>query len=67
MPSLRLSVRIFPPVLERLESFVDQHNLTVSEGVIAAIARYIGETDGVPLVERVRQVEQRLAQLEGKG
>ena len=67
MSSPRLSVRISPPLLERLESFVDQHNITVSEGVIAAIACYIGETEGMPLVERMRQVEQRLAQLEGKG
>jgi hypothetical protein len=64
MPSPHLSVRISPPLLERLESFVDQRNITVSEGVIAAIACYIGETEGVSLVERMRQVEKRLAWLE---
>jgi hypothetical protein len=52
--------------LERLESFVDQHNITVSEGVIAAIASYIGDAERMPLVERMRRVEKRLAQLEGK-
>jgi CTP synthase (UTP-ammonia lyase) len=67
MESPRLSVRISPPLLERLESFVNQHNITVSEGVIAAIASYIGDAERMPLVERVRQVEKRLAQLEGKG
>jgi CTP synthase (UTP-ammonia lyase) len=66
MSSPRLSVRISPPLLDRLESFVDQHNFTVSEGVIAVIAYYIGDAEGMPLVERVRQVEKRLAQLEGK-
>ena len=66
MESPRLSVRISPPLLERLESFVDQHNLTLSEGVIAAIAHYVGDVDRLPLVERIRQVEERLAALEGQ-
>jgi len=67
MESPRLSVRISPPLLERLESFVNQHNITVSEGVIAAIASYVGDREQLPLIERMRLMEQRLAQLEGKG
>lgn len=66
MESPRLSVRISPPLLERLESFVNQHNITVSEGVIAAIASYIRDAEGMPLMGQVRQVEERLAVLEGK-
>jgi len=53
-------VRISLPLLQRLESFVDQHNITVSEEVIAAIASYIGNAEGMPLEERVRQMEEQL-------
>ena len=59
----RLSVRISPLLLERLESFVDQHNLTVSEGVIAAIASYVGNAEEIPLVERMRLMEDRVTVL----
>jgi hypothetical protein len=72
MSSPRLSVRISPPLLERLESYIDCQGLTV--GVLAAhrvadlceIASYVGDNERLPLAERMSRVEKRLAQLEGK-
>jgi hypothetical protein len=64
MASSRLSVRIPPGLLRHFEAYLDQQGLTVSEGVIAAIASYVGDGERRPLVERVSQIEQRLTQLE---
>ena len=63
----KLSVRVPVPLLQQFESYIHQHGLTISEGVLAAMASYVGDAERLPLVERVSRVEQRLAQLEGKG
>jgi hypothetical protein len=65
MESRRLSIRVPDPLLGRLESYLDQQGLTVTEGILAAIASYVGDNDSLPLVERVRRLEKRLARLEG--
>lgn len=54
MVSSRISVRIAPGLLRQFEDYLDQHSLTVSEDVNAAIASYIGDAEAIPLVERVR-------------
>lgn len=66
MASPRLSVRIPPTLLNRLQCYVDCQGLTVSEGGLVAIASSVGDNERLPLVERVSRVEQRLAQLEEK-
>jgi hypothetical protein len=67
MESRRLSIQVPDPLLNLLQSYLDQQDLTVTEGVLAAIASYVVDNERFPLVERVSRVEQRLAQLEGKG
>lgn len=66
MASPRLSVRISPTLLNRLQSHVDCQGLTVSEGVLAAIASYVGDNERLPLVERVSRLEKKLALIERK-
>jgi antitoxin component of RelBE/YafQ-DinJ toxin-antitoxin module len=67
MESRRLSVRVPDPLLARLESYLDQQGLTVTEGVLAAIASYVGDHERLPLVERVSRLEKKLALIEEKG
>jgi antitoxin component of RelBE/YafQ-DinJ toxin-antitoxin module len=67
MESRRLSIRVPDPLLNQLQSYLDQQGLTVTEGVLAAIASYVGDNERLPLVERVSRLEKRLAILEGKG
>lgn len=66
MESPRLSARIPQPLLQRLQAHVDQQGLIISDGVIAAITCYLGETDQLPIVDRVNLMEPRLSRLEGK-
>jgi len=66
MASPRLSVRISPTLLNRLQSHVDCQGLTVSEGVLAAIASYVGDNERLPLVERVSRLEKKMALIERK-
>jgi hypothetical protein len=66
MESRRLSIRVPDPLLTRLESYLAQQGLTVTEGVLAAIASYVGDSENLPLVERVSRIEKRLAKLERK-
>jgi hypothetical protein len=67
MESRRLSIRVPDPLLNQFQSYLDQNSLTVTEGILAAIASYVGDNDSLPLVERVRRLEKRLAILEEKG
>jgi hypothetical protein len=67
MESRRLSIRVPDPLLSQLQSHLNQQGLTVTEGVLAAIASYVGDNERLPLVERVSRVEKRLAVLERKG
>lgn len=67
MESKRLTIRVPDPLLNHFQSYLDQQGLTVTEGVLAAMASYVGDNERLPLVERVSRVEKRLARLEGKG
>ncbi|AGF53525.1 unknown protein (plasmid) [Synechocystis sp. PCC 6803] len=64
MKSRRLSIRVPDPLLSQLQSYLDHQGLTVTEGVLAPIASYVGDNDKLPLVERVSRIEKRLAALE---
>ena len=66
MESRRLTIRVPDPLLSQLQSYLDQQGLTVTEGVLAAIASYVGDTERLPLVERVSRLEKRLTQLKGR-
>jgi antitoxin component of RelBE/YafQ-DinJ toxin-antitoxin module len=66
MESRRLSIRVPDPLLSQLQSYLDQQGLTVTEGVLAAIASYVGDNERLPLVERITRLEKKLALIEGK-
>lgn len=66
MESKRLTVRVPDSLLNQFQSYLDQNGLTVTEGILAAIASYVGNTNILSLVERVSRVEKRLAELEEK-
>ena len=67
MESKRLTVRVPDPLLNHFQSHLDQQGLTVTEGVLAAIASYVGDNERLPLVERVSRLEKKLALIEEKG
>jgi antitoxin component of RelBE/YafQ-DinJ toxin-antitoxin module len=66
MESKRLSIRVPDPLLNHFQSYLDQQGLTVTEGVLAAIASYVGDNERLPLVERVSRLEKKLALIEEK-
>jgi hypothetical protein len=45
MESRRLSIRVPDPLLTQLESHLEQQGLTVTEGVLATIASYVGNNE----------------------
>jgi hypothetical protein len=48
MESRRLSIRVPDPLLNHFQSYLDQQGLTVTEGVLAAIASYVGDNERSP-------------------
>ncbi len=66
MPSQKLCVRVPDTLLQKFHSYLKQHDLTITEGMLAAMAAYVGDKDAMPLTERVRWLEQRLALLENR-
>jgi antitoxin component of RelBE/YafQ-DinJ toxin-antitoxin module len=62
-----LTIRVPDPLLNQLQSHLDQQGLTVTEGVLAAIASYVGDNERLPLVERVSRLEKKLVLIEHKG
>jgi hypothetical protein len=55
MESRRLSIRVPDPLLARLESYLTQQGLTLTEGVLPAIASYVGDNERLPWIGRVKQ------------
>ena len=66
MAAKKLSVRVPFPLIQQFECYIHQKGLTISEGVLAVIASYVGDNERLPLVERVSRLEKKLAQLEGQ-
>lgn len=66
MGKSQIAVRIPPPLLEKLNSYVLQTGTSKTEVVIGALAQYLGCSSKVPLSQRMAEVERRLAVLEGK-
>ncbi|PZV20886.1 MAG: hypothetical protein DCF12_22060 [Snowella sp.] len=64
MAPVRISARLPVDLYQRLEDRITTNKLSQTEAIIAAIAAYFGADNMVPLVERVSQLEQRLAALE---
>lgn len=60
MKSRRLSIRVPDPLLGRLESYLDQQGLTVTEGVLAS---YVGQNERLPFLAWIGRVKQRLVVL----
>ena len=61
-----LAIRIPPPLLAELNSYVERVGTSKTDVVVSAIATYLGCADNVPLTQRMAEVERRLAELEAQ-
>ena len=66
MASQRIALRLPNDLYQLLESHISNTGVTLTDAVTAAIASYFGAENLMPLLERVSQLEKRLAVLEGK-
>lgn len=66
MSSLQFSVRIPPDLDRKVKEYAVKNNTTKSDVMIAALARYLGYESKVPLTQRVVQLEEKMAELQGQ-
>lgn len=66
MNSPQFSVRIPPDLDQRIKEYIATNGMTKSQLMVNALSHYLGCSSEIPLVVRMEQVEQRLAQLEAK-
>jgi hypothetical protein len=66
MSKSQLGVRIPNTLLNKLNSYTQETGTSKTEVVVSAIAEYLGYADSVPLSQRMRELEKRVAALEGK-
>ncbi len=59
-----VSVRIPSELDELLGTYIKENGTTKTKVVVEALAQYLGLSEQVPLVRRVVELEQRMAELE---
>ncbi len=64
MQSPHISVRIPPKLNEQLESYIRDNGVSKTEAIVSAIARYLNCESEVPLIQRIVDLEERMADLE---
>ncbi len=64
MQSPHISIRIPPKLNERLESYIKDNGVSKTEAIVTAIARYLNCESEVPVIQRIVELEQRMANLE---
>ncbi len=60
----QIAVRVPQPLLDRLNDYVRRTGASKTDVVIGAISNYLGCEEDVSLHQRVKQMEQRLTELE---
>ncbi|MGK7872246.1 MAG: ribbon-helix-helix protein, CopG family [Xenococcaceae cyanobacterium] len=66
MTKPQISIRITPPLLEKLNNYVERTGTSKTEVVVGAIANYLDCAEDIPLSQRMASVERRLAELEAE-
>lgn len=64
MISPQCSIRIPKELDARLIAYAKQNHVTKTKVMIDALAHYLSRTGNVPLIDRVAEIEQRVAVLE---
>ena len=59
-----LAIRIPPPLLAELNSYVERVGTSKTDVVVSAIATYLGCAETVPLTQRMAELERKVAELE---
>ena len=66
MRKKQLGIRIPEVLLARLDHYAKAMKTSKTEIVIGALAQYLDSPENIPLGERVRAVESKLAQIEAQ-
>ncbi len=66
MTKSQISVRIPSSLLEKLNGYVDNTGATKTEVIVGALAQYLGSAKDIPVMQRIAQLEERIATLEGE-
>lgn len=66
MSSLQFSVRIPPDLDKKVKEYAVKNNTTKSDVMVAALARYLDYESKVPLTQRVVELEEKMAELQGQ-
>ena len=59
-----LAIRIPPPLLAELNSYVERVGTSKTDVVVSAIATYLGCAETVPLSQRVAELEVKVEQIQ---
>ena len=61
-----LAIRIPPPLLAELNSYVERVGTSKTDVVVSAIATYLGCADSVPLSQRMAELELQMKELKAQ-
>ena len=66
MAKPQIAIRMPPSLMEKLNSYVEKIDMSKTEVVVSAIAKYLDCSEDVPLSQRIAEIERRVAELEAK-
>lgn len=64
MSKPQLAVRIPPELLKELNSYIQKTHTSKTGVVVSAIAQYLGCRENVPLIQRMAELDLKVAELE---
>ena len=64
MAKSQIAVRIPRPIMDKLNSYVDNTGTTKTQVVVGALAQYLGCTQELSIPKRVAEMERRMAEME---
>lgn len=66
MDKFQVGVRVPERLHEKLVASAKQADTSKSEIILCALAQYLGDTEDIPITQRVAKLEQRMSDLESE-
>lgn len=62
----QIAVRVPPSLFSKLKRYVQQTGLSQTDVIVSALAKHLDSVEGVPMIQRILELEKRVDALESK-
>ncbi len=62
----QVAVRLPPSLFSKFKKYVRETGMSQTDVIVSALAKYLNSDEGVPMIQKVSELEQRVSVLESK-